>query len=509
MSRLWALASVLWIGVVIAFLVWRFDFWNKAPEPAEPEVTNSLHTDASTPDGSSPRGDTSASGTASPGASGTARREPLVVDLHADTLWRSHRDDSSIDDGTGRLALTPDALEAGSVGVQFFSIWVPPNGADPPQIARALRRRFDDGLGAKRHRIEAAHSVEHAREIVRDGGVAAFFGLEGGAAIGHGYDLDSLCAWRALGARYLSVTWNESNAFGCGAGTSGCGLTPVGRELIRNAEACGLLIDTSHASEPLFWDIIAISNRPVIATHSNARALLNHARNLDDLQLLAIAESGGVVGLNFYAGFLTQRRPATVADVVAHAEHMRAVFGVDHLAFGSDFDGADRFPRGLSGPADLPRLAQALAAAGWNQTAIDGLMGENALRVLVGLDAPGSSEASASSFTPVRIQLEGPQHEALVDRNFATGVARLPDGVTFSFDEADRVRACFRSETHTAVQVRLTDAAERRSATQRVAVSCPTPLPLPDRADSGSWRLELLTPDVQIRELWAERRAAP
>jgi membrane dipeptidase len=166
---------------------------------------------------------------------------------------------------------------------------------------------------------------------------------------------------------------------------TGAGLTDAGRELVRACNRLGILVDLSHLNEAGFWDVHRISDAPLVATHSNAHALSPASRNLTDTQLDAIRDSGGVVGVNFAVTFLREdgrAEPATsIAEIVRHIDYLVERMGIDHVAFGSDFDGA-LIPEELGGVAGLPKLVEALRDAGYDDGAIAKLTHENWLRVL-------------------------------------------------------------------------------------------------------------------------------
>ncbi len=167
-----------------------------------------------------------------------------------------------------------------------------------------------------------------------------------------------------------------------------------GRVFVRRAFALGLLVDVSHASDRAVADILALSNAAhgvVVATHSNARALADHPRNLSDGQLRAIAATGGVIGVNFHGPFLARARRARLRDVVQQIQYLRDLVGVDHVAIGSDFEGDIRPPEELRDASRYPELASALARAGLEASEVRKIFAENALRVLCGEPAPASS----------------------------------------------------------------------------------------------------------------------
>lgn len=189
---------------------------------------------------------------------------------------------------------------------------------------------------------------------------ACFLAVEGGAVLAG--QLENIKTLAAQGVRMLTLTWNGENELAGGAAVAG-GLKPFGKEALRELEHCGIAADVSHLNDESFWDVIKYARCPVIATHSNSRKLCDVPRNLTDDQFCCIAERGGLVGLNFFTGFLREDAAAAcMEDILRHAEHFLNLGGEDVLALGSDFDGAE-MPGDLSDCEALPSLAQRLTEA--------------------------------------------------------------------------------------------------------------------------------------------------
>jgi membrane dipeptidase len=211
-------------------------------------------------------------------------------------------------------------------------------------------------------------------------------GIEGGHGLDH--DLRQLEALRKLGVRMLTVTWNNSNLFACSAwraAKSGrdSGLTALGRELVDEANRLGIILDLSHASGKTFWDVISLSRKPVVVSHSCAGFLQPHFRNLNDQQIKALAASGGLLGINFYPGFLGQRDGRCGLERVAeHFAYVRELAGASCLAMGSDFDGVSKLPQGLEGPHRFPALLLKLRNRGFTAAELKAVAGGNFLRLL-------------------------------------------------------------------------------------------------------------------------------
>jgi membrane dipeptidase len=275
------------------------------------------------------------------------------------------------------------ARDAGFSG-GFFALYVPsPKVPDPEQIPYAVP--LPEPI-AHEEAARIASSVDDFRE----GQVTAIVHMEGAEPLAP--DLSDLESWYERGLRSVGLVWSRPNAFAEGvpfrfpsSPDTGAGLTDAGRELVRACNRLGILVDLSHLNEAGFWDVQRISDAPLVATHSNAHALCAASRNLTDRQLDAIRDSGGVVGVNFAVGFLREDgnndAETPIAEIVRHIDYLVERMGIEHVAFGSDFDGAT-IPAELGGVAGLPKLVGALRDAGYDDAAVAKLTHENWLRVL-------------------------------------------------------------------------------------------------------------------------------
>jgi membrane dipeptidase len=293
------------------------------------------------------------------------------------------------------------AAEAGYAG-GFFALFIPsPHGLPPPDPASDRYAAplpdpipYEEAARVAEELYETFRSlpVELARQPAdfRPGRVAAILHLEGAEPLAT--NLSNLEQWYERGLRSVGLVWSRPNAFAEGAPfrypskpDTGPGLSAAGRELVRACNELGILVDVSHLNEQGFWDVARLSTAPLVATHSNAHALSPWSRNLTDAQLDAIGASGGVVGINFAVSFLREDgapEPATpLGEIVRHVRYVADRIGVDHVAFGSDFDGAS-VPEELGGIAGFPKLADALRADGFDEDALAGIAHGNWLRVL-------------------------------------------------------------------------------------------------------------------------------
>lgn len=211
--------------------------------------------------------------------------------------------------------------------------------------------------------------------------VGIFLSVEGGEILGDSvFMIDTIFR---LGIRALGLTWNQRNAIGYGVGESqNKGLTSFGQRVIRRMNELGMLIDVSHLNESGFWDVLELSQYPIVASHSCAKALCSHPRNLTDQQLKSLSANGGVVGVNFNPTFLTHNLPAKREDVVRHICHIAEVAGVATVGLGSDFDGIPDVPELLADATQYPSLAQDLIKAGFSKGEIEQIFNKNFMRLL-------------------------------------------------------------------------------------------------------------------------------
>jgi membrane dipeptidase len=244
-----------------------------------------------------------------------------------------------------------------------------------------LRRIVDQSNGAVQL-IERYEDLERAR---KDGAFGAILHYEGAEAIDPEFAVLRLSY--ALGLRSIGLTWSRSNIFAEGVGDHNRerGLTYLGKELIRKCNQLGILVDVSHLNIAGFWDVLDTTSVPVVASHSNARAICDHERNLYDDQIKALAANGGLMGINFARQFLVEgaSNPEDVSldAMVDHVDHIVNLVGIDHVALGSDYDGAG-MPADLYDAAQLPRLIQKLRDRGYDDASIQKFGRDNWLRVL-------------------------------------------------------------------------------------------------------------------------------
>jgi membrane dipeptidase len=371
-------------------------------------------------------------------------RTPLI-DGHNDLPWalrENHGNDPYAVDLTANLDASTELhtdiprLRAGGVGGQFWSVYVPAS-LSPTEAARETWEQIDTV-----HRIVRAHpevfelatTADDVVRIHRRGRIASLMGIEGGYSIDDSLGL--LREFHAAGVRYMTLTHSRTTTWADSAtdAPKWGGLSPFGEQVVREMNRLGMMVDLSHVSEETMLDAMRVSEAPVIFSHSSARAVTGHARNVPDSVLRLLPEDGGIVMITFVPGFIdeevrawssaraaedarlkslnpgdpqavtdglaawTAAHPvprATIEDVVAHIQHVRDVAGVDHVGLGGDFDGVDALPVGVEGVDAYPRILAALMARGWTEADIRKLAGENALRVMRAVEAVAADRREA------------------------------------------------------------------------------------------------------------------
>ncbi len=367
----------------------------------------------------------------------------IVVDTHADTPQRFL--DEGFDIGStnpndvGHISL--DKARRGNLGAEFFSIWVDPE-TNQGHFAQHTFDLIDSVYEQAAHhpdRMVMAFSVADIERAHHEHKLAALMGIEGGHSIEN--DMHLLRDYYRLGVRYMTLSWSNTNEWADSSGDINDtkiqhhnGLTDFGKQVVLEMNRLGMMVDISHVADKTFWDTIAITKAPVIASHSSARALVDAPRNMTDDMLRGVAKNGGVVQVNFFSGFvdedyrkamLAQEKDQAAAiqkyvdslkaegkpinyieidrmerewtakiprppfnSLIDHIDHIAKVAGVDHVGLGSDFDGVSgATPQGMDSAADLPKITQALLDRGYSADDIKKILGGNLLRVFRQVEA--------------------------------------------------------------------------------------------------------------------------
>ena len=365
-------------------------------------------------------------------------RSAIAIDMHADTPQRLLDEMVNLQERLKDGHFDSVRAREGGLNAQFFSIWVEPQlfgGGGPMAMKRA-----DDQIAAVRALADQppetwvfATTAADIRRIASEGKLAALTGLEGGYAINE--ELANVERYYRMGVRYLSPAWSVSTSW---AGSSGDvaghtrGLNEFGKQVIREMNRLGMMIDVSHVSDQTFWDIVNTSTKPVIATHSGCRAIANVPRNLTDDMIEALAKTGGVVNVIFYPehiepGWSEKKKavdaeiapevqrasdaepgnvahkklardrvrtveygkrlpPVSVSRLVDHIDHIVKLVGVDHVGIGSDFDGVQSTLSDLADVSQLPNLTRELLRRGYSAADVEKILGGNMLRVMEAME---------------------------------------------------------------------------------------------------------------------------
>lgn len=291
-----------------------------------------------------------------------------IADTHSDTLFAMgcHPD--------APLMITPERLRSGGVTLQVCALWTGSKGnkgdvagivekelAAIPRLTEAGIRQVDDPADAK------------------DGENCFMLSIEGGEVFEAG--LHTVEEWRRKGVRIAALLWNNENALGYPAKSGDTrGLTAYGLQVSREMQRLGMAVDVSHLNEAGFYDLFSKTDRPPMASHSCARALCDHSRNLTDDQLRLMIREGGFVGVNFYPHFLSKDGTADAALIARHIDHICQMGGAEIVGFGSDFDGIEVTPADVNHPGEIPNLLEALRQLGYDEAAVAGIAGGNLLK---------------------------------------------------------------------------------------------------------------------------------
>lgn len=370
-------------------------------------------------------------------------RTPLI-DGHNDLPWalrQGHGNDPhAVDLATNLDASTTlhtdiPRLRAGGVGAQFWSVYVPAS-LTPVEAAKATFEQIDTVyrlVAAYPSAFEIATTADDIVRIHRAGKIASLIGMEGGYSIDDSLGL--LRQFHEAGARYITLTHSKTTTWADSAtdAPKWGGLSPFGEQVVKEMNRLGMMVDLSHVSEETMLDAIRVSDAPVIFSHSSARAVTDHARDVPDSVLRLMPEDGGIVMVTFVPGFVSEQvrqwganrageearlkslnpgdpdavttglkawtdahptPTASISDVADHVDHVRKVAGIDHVGLGGDFDGVDSLPVGLGGVDTYPALLAELMKRGWTEADIRKLAGENMLRVMRAVEAVAKAKAA-------------------------------------------------------------------------------------------------------------------
>ena len=357
----------------------------------------------------------------------------VVVDSHNDIITACIEKNVRMDqDLRGKTHSDLQRMKEGGLDVQIFSVWCDGEKPAPFQFANREMDLLDDVIKNNPDKIALTRTTAEMEQAVKEKKIAALFGVEGGHMIEN--SLEKLEQLYARGARYLTLTWNNSTDWATSAwdetykkdslAKTHKGLTDFGREVVKRMNRLGMMVDLSHVGEQTFWDAINTTGSPVIVSHSNAWSICPVPRNLKDDQILAVGKNGGVIALNFYSGFvdstykkkealfqqahkkeidsliatgvqteyaltlITEKYAAesdaarpSLEQLLAHLDHIVGLIGSEHVGIGSDFDGISSSPKGLEDVTSYPLLTSALLKRGFTKQQVYNILGGNIIRV--------------------------------------------------------------------------------------------------------------------------------
>jgi len=372
-------------------------------------------------------------------------RKAIVIDTHNDVTTPMTNDDYDLS-GTPPVPYRTsiDRMKQGGLTAEFFSLYVKPWYVQHGGAARRTLDMIDSVYrAAERHPNDLmfATSAEDIRRAKKQGKIAALMGIEGGHAIED--SLPTLREFYRLGVRYMTLTWNNTNNWADAGRDEKLhnGLSDFGKDVVREMNRLGMLIDVSHVSDKTMSDALDISTAPIIASHSSARALSNVPRNIPDELLRRIAKNGGVIQVNFYSVFvdaatvspqnaarderlkaeqdaikqkykddperMTEESdkleaanplpPLPISKLIDHIDHIVKVAGIDHVGIGADFDGANDMPEGARDVSMLPNITYELLKRGYSEADIRKVLGENFLRVFAAAERVARAESKRIS----------------------------------------------------------------------------------------------------------------
>ena len=278
-------------------------------------------------------------------------------------------------------------MSEGLLDAATMVAYIPQGARDAQSLCNATEKAFSllqwvaDGVSDNSAYVSLCSSPRELRALKREGKHAIMLGVENGYAIG--LDLENIVRFRHRGVVYITLCHNGDNDI-CDSARGNAehgGLSPFGREVVREMNRQGVLVDLSHSAESTFWQVLECSIQPVVCSHSSCRALCDHPRNLTDEQMRALAARGGVVQVTMYSGFLRSTGEATLDDFIAHLEHAIAVAGIDHVGIGTDFDG-DGAVQGCSSASQLRNVTRELLRRGYSDADVEKIWGGNWLRVM-------------------------------------------------------------------------------------------------------------------------------
>lgn len=306
-----------------------------------------------------------------------------VIDFHCDTISKIIDNINNSNLKANKFSVDIEKLKKGDNLAQFFALFINSKLVkDPLNYCLSMLDRFYVELGKNKEIIEIAKSYDDLMNNRNNNKLSAFLTIEGGEALkGNIYNIRN---FYRLGVRLITLTWNYPNEIGfpnCGKEYMNKGLTSFGYEAVQELNRLHMLIDVSHLSDKGFYDVLKLSKRPFVASHSNSRFITDHPRNLTDDMIKQLSNIGGVMGINFYNKFLGKSTISKIEDMIAHIKHIKKIGGIDVIALGSDFDGIDCQVE-IRDTSEMYKLENVLRKNGFSQNDIEKIFYKNMLRII-------------------------------------------------------------------------------------------------------------------------------
>ncbi|MEG2380491.1 MAG: dipeptidase [Oscillospiraceae bacterium] len=307
-----------------------------------------------------------------------------ICDAHCDTIFEVFEQEKDLRKNTLHLDL--ESMKEYEKYVQVFAAFVDKTEINCSPLNHCLKlvQKYHQEVEKNLDIMSHCDTYSDILKATNDHKIASVLSIEGGEALDG--NISALWMFYKLGVRLITLTWNHANEIADGITQSrGGGLTEFGREVVQKMNEFGMIVDVSHLSENGFWDVAEISkksNKPFIASHSCAKAICPHPRNLSDEQIRAIIECDGFIGINFYSEFLTTNKECGIANIIEHIQYMLTLDASRNIGFGSDFDGIDILPHGMSGTKDVKSLVDMLILTGMSEVTVNNICYNNFMRVL-------------------------------------------------------------------------------------------------------------------------------
>ena len=310
-----------------------------------------------------------------------------LIDLHCDTIWRMFESETDTNLTKNNFHIDIDKLLRANSFAQFFALFIDredviKKGKRHYEYCSEMLDRFYTEIENNNDKIRFAGNYEEYIKNRNNNKVSAFLTIEGGDALeGKLYNLRN---FYRMGVRLITLTWNYENEIGypnCNKESMEKGLTDFGKQVVKEMNRLGIIVDVSHLSDAGFYDVASLSEKPFVASHSNARFIQNHFRNLTDDMIKVLSNKGGIMGINFCTSFLSNKDTSLIEDIIRHIKHIKNVGGIDVISIGSDFDGIGGNLE-ISNIGEMEKLFSALSKEGFTDDEIEKIGYKNAERVI-------------------------------------------------------------------------------------------------------------------------------